>query len=335
MADYVIDSLKLSQLPLIATFKYAQLISCRTYDQVITVIEDCFKPRDGILHDQAMTVLTSSESDWNERPAKLLFLAGDRSSVGKSTSCLAILSALITRGVNPNHLAYIKPVTQCEAAQPVSQFCDRMGIAHRSIGPVVFYRGFTRAYLAGETEPAQVLLQQAVDAVAAIGYGKRLVLVDGVGYPSVGSICNISNADVAGALGCPVLLVGKEGVGDAVDSFNLNAAFFESRGVRVLGGIFNKLPPAGFYSLDACREAVTSYFRQFRPHQMPYGFVPKIDLAAGGHAGAGDEAAVSAVSTAEALGAAFLRHVDLDRLLHDLLLAPVSSPRFACACACI
>ena len=54
--------------------------------------------------------------------------------------------------------------------------------------------------------------------------------MDGVGYPSVGSICNLSNAHIAKALDCPVLLVGKAGVGDAVDSFNMNARFFESYG---------------------------------------------------------------------------------------------------------
>ena len=60
--------------------------------------------------------------------------------------------------------------------------------------------------------------------------GKRIVIIDGVGYPSVGSICNLSNADIARALKAPVLLVGKSGVGDAVDSFNINARFFESYG---------------------------------------------------------------------------------------------------------
>ena len=62
--------------------------------------------------------------------------------------------------------------------------------------------------------------------------GKRIVFVDGVGYPSVGSICNLSNADIAQALKDPILLVGKSGVGDAVDSFNLSAKFFESYGKR-------------------------------------------------------------------------------------------------------
>lgn len=80
-------------------------------------------------------------------------------------------------------------------------------------------------------------------------------MVDGVGYPAVGSICGISNADLAEALGrIPILLVGRPGVGDAVDSFNLNATFFRARGLRVLGGVFNRLPLEGFYSLEHCKE---------------------------------------------------------------------------------
>ena len=79
-------------------------------------------------------------------------------------------------------------------------------------------------------------------------------MVDGVGYPAVGSICGVSNGDVAAALGAPVLLVGKSGVGDAVDSYNLNACFFEARGVRVLGGVFNRISTTGYYSLERCRE---------------------------------------------------------------------------------
>lgn len=89
----------------------------------------------------------------------------------------------------------------------------------------------------------------------------KLVLIDGVGYPAVGSICGVSNADLAQALSTtnnntpvPILLVGRPGVGDAVDSFNLNATFFRARGLRVLGAVFNRLPVEGFYSLEHCKE---------------------------------------------------------------------------------
>lgn len=204
------------------------------------------------------------------------FIAGDKSQVGKSSVCLGLLASLVRAGVNPSSLAYIKPVTQCEGEQLVTKYCSRLGIACRGIGPVVFYQGFTRAFLQNETESSAVLLDRAVRAVHDISRGKRFVLVDGVGYPSVGSIVSLSNAHVSKALNIPVLLVGKAGVGDAVDSYNLNASYFESFGVKVLGGVFNKLPVDGFYNLEASKQAVTSYFLQYRSNHHVFGFIPAI-----------------------------------------------------------
>ena len=217
----------------------------------------------------------------DDAPPTLIFVAGDKSQVGKSSTCLGLVGALHERlGVRARHLAYIKPATQCEGVQLISEYCAARGIACEGIGPVVFFSGFTRSFLAGEQGTSEELLRRIQDAVRALGRGKKVVIVDGVGYPAVGSICGISNAAVAKALGCPVLIVGKKGVGDAVDSFNLNASFFEARGVPVLGGLFNRLPADGYYSLEKCKQAVTSYFEQYRPTQIPFGFVPEVPALA-------------------------------------------------------
>jgi dethiobiotin synthetase len=151
-----------------------------------------------------------------------LFIAGDRSSVGKSTFSMFFLAALLDMGFPASSLAYIKPVTQCEEEQPVSIFCQANGIACCGVGPIVFYKGFTRAFLSDQTASAAEYLNDAARAVNEISVGKKVVIVDGVGYPSVGSICGLSNADVAKKLDAPVLLIGRSGVGDAIDSFNLN-----------------------------------------------------------------------------------------------------------------
>jgi len=104
-------------------------------------------------------------------------------------------------------------------------------------------------------------------------------LVDGVGYPSVGSICNLSNANVASTLNSSVLLVGKAGVGDAVDSYNLNSIFFESQDITVLGGVFNKFPLTGYYNLTSCKESIELYFSQYRSNHRLYGFIPTVENA--------------------------------------------------------
>ncbi|CAM9943513.1 unnamed protein product [Scytosiphon promiscuus] len=222
--------------------------------------------------------------------AVLIFIAGDRSQVGKSSTCLGLLGALLRQpGLGPGDLAYIKPATQCEKPQLVTEWCEAKGVACRGIGPVVFYKGFTREFLKGGAGTSEDLLQEIRDAVEELSFGRKVVVVDGVGYPAVGSICGVSNGDVAAALKAPVLLVGKSGVGDAVDSYNLNACFFEARGVRVLGGVFNRISTTGYYSVERCREAVTSYFSQANPNALPYGFVPEIAALKTSKAGAAAE----------------------------------------------
>eukprot|EP00554_Chaetoceros_debilis_P014211 CAMPEP_0194120290 /NCGR_PEP_ID=MMETSP0150-20130528/42887_1 /TAXON_ID=122233 /ORGANISM="Chaetoceros debilis, Strain MM31A-1" /LENGTH=578 /DNA_ID=CAMNT_0038812341 /DNA_START=119 /DNA_END=1855 /DNA_ORIENTATION=+ len=229
-----------------------------------------------------------------------IFIAGDRSQCGKSSVCLGILGTLLQKLNYPaSSLAYIKPATQCEETQLVTEFCKRNNIDACPVGPIVYYRGFTRAYLNGETETSEQLLEKVSRAVDDIGKGKDVVIIDGVGYPSVGSITGTDNASVAIASGYSlinplekrppgVLIVGKRGVGDAVDSYNLNASYFRSKAnsVPVLGAIFNRLPSDGYYSLENCKEAVSMYFNRHRlsdskpsnsGRERVFGFIPEVE----------------------------------------------------------
>ena len=107
---------------------------------------------------------------------------------------------------------------QCEEEQLLWRFCASRGIAAVPVGPIVFYSGFTRAFLDGAAGSPVALLAAAATAVDALAAGgRRVVIVDGVGYPSVGSVCGVCNAAVARAVGAPVLVVARRGVGDAVD----------------------------------------------------------------------------------------------------------------------
>lgn len=288
-------------------------------------------------HTATTTIPTASspppvpESQQNE-PIRI-FVSGDRSQVGKSTVCLGLVGALLRHGFAPQDVAYIKPATQCEAPQLVAKFCHQQRVMCCDIGPIVFYSGFTREFLKGNTDPPETLLARAKAKVDEVGRGKKVVIVDGVGYPAVGSICGVSNAAVAFAVQAPVVLVGKRGVGDAVDSFNLNACFFESQGVKVLGALFNRLPSEGYYSLENCRESVTAYFDQFQPQKRVYGFIPEMEQVADDEAltetveapcdGDGEtEQEAPRMTQQEAKQAklvidTFYEHVDLTQLLQD------------------
>jgi len=190
----------------------------------------------------------------------------------------------------PEEIAYIKPATQCEKTQLVAKFCASKQIESIPIGPIVYYKGYTRSFLNGETEfTVDELLDKVGEVVDNLSINKKVVIIDGVGYPAVGSICGSCNATVAKASGykkkkssqsripVPVLLVGKSGVGDAIDSYNINASYFFYNGVQVLGGIFNRFATEGFYSLDNCKVAILSYFEQYKNKgETAYGFLPEL-----------------------------------------------------------
>ena len=89
-----------------------------------------------------------------------IFIAGDKSQVGKSSICMGILGTLLKKGYDPKKLAYIKPATQCEETQLVKKYCEAKGIDAVDVGPVVYYKGFTRAFLNGETESSAELLEK-------------------------------------------------------------------------------------------------------------------------------------------------------------------------------
>ncbi|KAL7472447.1 hypothetical protein ACHAXS_012781 [Conticribra weissflogii] len=233
---------------------------------------------------------TSSFSSSSPPPPIRIFIAGDKSQVGKSSISLGILGSLLAAPhlYRPRDLAYIKPATQCERTPLIRKYCQRRGIdACVPVGPIVYHRGFTRAFLRREAgTTSEALLEAAARAVDEVSRGKKAVVIDGVGYPAVGSIVGTDNARVARACGrptfdgtrapAPVLLVGKAGVGDAVDSFNLNAAYFASGHVPVIGAVFNKLSAEGYYSLEKCKEAIDAYFDEYQPNRKVYGYVPEL-----------------------------------------------------------
>jgi len=207
-------------------------------------------------------------------PSLRVLVAGDKSHAGKSTVSLGLLAALLESGFSGSDIAYIKPATQCVSSTLTARFCQANGIAYEHIGPVVFYRGFTRGQLDAVDTDASPLVERCAEAVERISSGKKLTLIDGVGYPAVGSIVSCSSADVAVACRAPVVVVGRPGVGDAIDSFNLCASYFEAQRVPVLGGIFNKLGTSGFYSLAKCEEYLRKYMTARRPRQRVYGLLP-------------------------------------------------------------
>ena len=166
---------------------------------------------------------------------------GLSSNIEKTTLCECLLSQLLLNGYNPEQLAYIKPMTQCIEKQAVTGFCEYQHIAHQSIGSLVFNKGFTKDFIDGLTKTSDILMDDILAEISQISENKEIVIIDGMGGPSTGSVVGVSNVDIACSLAAPVLFIGKAGIGTAIDDTILAVSFMQQRGIKNIALIYNKI----------------------------------------------------------------------------------------------
>ena len=176
-----------------------------------------------------------------------VFIAATRQNDGKTTTSLGLLAAL------QNHypgIGYIKPVGQ-RFVQIEEQNIDEDTVLMNSVyrlncplvdmSPIAVEPDFTRKYLLSSNNEALVKkIQKAFDRVA---WEKEFVLCEGSGHAGVGSVFDLSNAQVAKILGAKVIIVSQAGIGKPIDEVSLNQALFEKEGVEIIGVILNKALP--------------------------------------------------------------------------------------------
>jgi dethiobiotin synthetase len=201
---------------------------------------------------------------------KYIYVMGSESGAGKSTICLGILAHLLVSGYDPNRLAYIKPITQCSEPQRVALFCEQTKIPSIDLGRLVFSKGFSRDFIDGLTKPTNALLTDVLTSILELGKDKDVVIIDGVGDPSVGSVVGVSNVDVALALSCHVIFVGKPGIGSAIDNTVLCVTFMQNKGLANIGVIYNKI---ALLALPEIKKYVTKRLPELLPEIKLLGFI--------------------------------------------------------------
>jgi len=197
---------------------------------------------------------------------------GSESGAGKSTVCLGILAQLLASGFSPAQLAYIKPVTQCTAKQSVGLYCEQEYIPFTDIGYLIFRKGFIKDFIDGLTKQSDELLADVLENIFSISRGKEVVIIDGVGDPSVGSVVGVSNVDVALSLPCSVIFVGRPGIGAAIDNTVLCVSFMQNKGLTKIGIIYNKIPLSDFAEI---KKYVTKRLPELLPEITLLGFISK------------------------------------------------------------
>lgn len=176
-----------------------------------------------------------------------IYVAATSQHVGKTTSTLGIVSAIAER----NHqVGYCKPVGQefvdlgeLKVDKDALLFAKTMGFDLKAEwhSPVIVGRGITTEYL---VHPERFHFREAVlEASAALQERHEIVVYEGTGHPGVGSVIDLSNADVAKLLGASVIMVVEGGIGNTIDRLNTNMALFREQEVPIAGVIINKVLP--------------------------------------------------------------------------------------------
>lgn len=176
-----------------------------------------------------------------------VYVAATRQNDGKTIVSVGLIAALIKR---LSKVGYIKPVGQhfidvetCKIDEDsilMKQVFD-IDCELPDMSPIAIPRGFTEAYI--ENPDRNRLVERITAAYTKCAQGKDFVLIEGTGHAGVGSVFDMSNAEVAQLLGAKVILVSAGGVGRPIDEVMLNKALFDSRGVDILGVIVNKIQP--------------------------------------------------------------------------------------------
>lgn len=186
------------------------------------------------------------------------FVAATGQNVGKTTTCLGLVSGLKKRHKS---IGFIKPVGQEYIETETGIHVDKDVLLFKSyfklqdpyeeMSPVLFPRGFTRDYLDGNVDH-QDLVEKILHSFKSITKRNAITVIEGTGHTGVGSIVDLNNAQVAALLKCPIILIASGGLGSSFDELTLNHSQCEKYGVKVAGVILNRV-------LQEKREMILDY----------------------------------------------------------------------------
>ena len=184
------------------------------------------------------------------KSTKRIFIAATRMNDGKTTSSLGLYSAL---NDSQKKIGYIKPVGQRfidingekidEDCYLLNEIFD-VATPMEAMSPIVVHKDFTKNYLEDSETIYPKIVNRLCRAFDRAAYEKDYIIIEGTGHAGVGSVFNLSNAQVAKMLDAKAIIVASGGIGRPIDEISLNKALFEKVGVDILGVIINKVDPS-------------------------------------------------------------------------------------------
>ncbi|MCB0572864.1 MAG: AAA family ATPase [Phaeodactylibacter sp.] len=178
---------------------------------------------------------------------KNIYVAATGQHVGKTTSTLGLVAALQARGYNTG---YCKPVGQQHltidgktADKDAVLFAKVIGfdIVPEWHSPVVLAQGATKKFL--DNPDDYDYKRRILEAAAYLETSRDIMVYEGTGHPGVGSVVNLSNAEVAKLLNAGIVMVVEGGIGRTIDRLHMSMALFREKKLPVLGVLVNKVIP--------------------------------------------------------------------------------------------
>jgi len=178
---------------------------------------------------------------------KTIFVAATGQHVGKTTSTLGLVANLKEMGIN---VGYCKPVGQ-QHVDLDGMIADKDAVLFAKVlgfnldpelhSPVILGSGVTAKYI---DDPSQYEFHERLDfAASELSRLHDVVVYEGTGHPGVGSVVDLSNADVARKLNASVIMIAEGGIGSTIDRLAMSLAVFREKNVPLIGVIVNKVLP--------------------------------------------------------------------------------------------
>lgn len=184
-----------------------------------------------------------------------IFIAATGQHVGKTTATLGLVANFRQRGFvtgycKPMGQKYVEVGNGEVADKDAVLFAETIGfeMIPRVHSPVIILPGLTRKYI---TQPEQFNFRERIlYAANQLEATCDLVVYEGTGHPGVGSVVDLSNAQVAKMLGSGVLMIVEGGIGNTIDRMNMSLALFREENVPVLGVLVNKVRAEKFEDIQ-------------------------------------------------------------------------------------
>ena len=181
------------------------------------------------------------------KSTKRIFIAATRMNDGKTTTSLGLYSAL---NDGEKKIGYIKPVGQRfvdvngekidEDSFLLTKTFD-VSVPIQAMSPIVVDKDFTKNYLDDSASIYPKIVNRLCRSFDRAAYEKDYIIIEGTGHAGVGSVFDLSNAEVANILNAKVIIVASGGIGRPIDEIALNQALFEKAGADIIGVIINKV----------------------------------------------------------------------------------------------